>query len=162
MTTRVQDERRAAGALHRAALRRVVQPKNREKGSWRGLGLVELVALIRAELDEVEREIGSGGAYDAGRVEEELGDVAAFVAMALDTNGSSCCCIGGSHVAHCPGFFVNEETRAIERCDECATFASDEDVIEFLLVGDGDARELETVAASDVGSLDDVLGKSGT
>lgn len=129
--SRVSDERRAAGALEREALRRMVQPKNQSKGSWSSIPLRELVALIRSELDEVDAAIANGEGDE--RIREELGDLAATTAMAIDvvTEGA-CCCIGGDHPIHCPGFFWNEETSEVERCDECATFASDEDVEEFL------------------------------
>lgn len=128
--SRVHDERRAAGALSRAALRQMVLPKNREKGTWGGIGTRTLLELIRAELDEVERALDNGEGMR--RVCEELGDVAAFTAMALDVNGAACCCVGGEHVAHCPGWFVNDETGELERCDECAVFAGDDDVTEFV------------------------------
>lgn len=130
MKNRVADERRAAGALHRAALRQMVQPKNREKGPWDSLSMRELIALIRAEVDEVEKALDN----DEGmaRISEELGDVGAFVGIALDINGAACCCIGDEHVDHCPGWWVNEETGEVERCDDCATFASDADVVEYI------------------------------
>lgn len=152
---RVKDERRAVGALSRAALRRLVQPKNREKGSWSELGsrgLREVIDLIRVELNEVEQAIDKGEGL--ARVNEELGDVAAFVAIALDLNGAACCCNGDEHVHHCAGYFVNEETRRLERCDDCATFASDADVERFLGV-----IEATSIGADDVGNLDDVVGK---
>ncbi len=127
--SRVVDERRAAGALHREALRRMVQPKNREKGSWSDVGLRDLVHRARVELAEVEEAMNSG--ESAERIIEELGDVAAFVAMALDVAGAPCCCEGEAHLDHCPGWFVNQETHELERCDECATFAGDDDVAAF-------------------------------
>jgi hypothetical protein len=35
------------------------------------------------------------------------------------------CCVSSHGGACCPGWFVNEETRLIERCDSCGLFADD-------------------------------------
>ena len=45
----------------------------------------------------------------------------------LWAEAEECCCIGGKHDACCPGWFVNEETGLVERCDDCAKYSTDED-----------------------------------
>lgn len=126
---RTMDEHRAAEILRRSALRRMVQTKNRAKGPWTNMSRLELIRLARVELDEAETAIEDG--ETEARIESELGDVAAFIAMALDNSldESSCCCLGRGHDRSCcPGFFVNDETGKLERCDDCGIFAYDEDV----------------------------------
>ena len=39
--------------------------------------------------------------------------------------GCRCCVAGNDHDECCPGHFFNEETREVERCDECALFRND-------------------------------------
>jgi hypothetical protein len=51
----------------------------------------------------------------------------------MDDDEKCCCCAAchdGPRDAYCcPGWFVNAETNEIERCDECALFATDDDAI---------------------------------
>lgn len=121
-------EQGAARTLKHAALKRLILPKNRAKGSWSGLTRLELIQLAHKEILEAMEAHGEG----QEREEEELGDAAAFIAMALHVGNpaygvppAACCCAGSSSDDHdvcCAGWFWNEEREHVERCDECAIF----------------------------------------
>ena len=133
MGDRTADEQRAASALRREVLRVLSRPKNRAKGSWSHHTQLELIAHARTELDEAEAAIKAGESLE--RIESELGDAGAFIALALDVSpeGAACCCAGHGHRGTCcPGYFRNSENDKIERCDECAIFSCDEDAEDYL------------------------------
>lgn len=129
-------EQGAARTLKHAALRRMVLEKNRAKGQWSGLSRLQLIKLARRELDEAEQAIEQAEGRE--REEAELGDAAAFLAMALHVGKAGCCCAGSGddHDVCCPGWgwFTDDdgENGRVERCDECGIFESDEEAAQWL------------------------------
>lgn len=65
----------------REMLRKAYSPKNLSKGSWRAMSDPEVMALLRAEVRELEEALDSG---DPSAILREAVDVLAFASMLAD------------------------------------------------------------------------------
>jgi hypothetical protein len=79
-TDRYHEETRAVDALVRAM--RYKLAKNRAKGSWQGMPVGKMIAMLRAEVDELEESAMRSHEYQV--VLEEAADVANFAMMIAD------------------------------------------------------------------------------